>query len=111
MIAVKPSLGFLALAGVRHRSWWLGIPVLAALALPFGTLWIEWVRVVVNSPGDFTYSLANVPYLVAPLAAWVGRRDAQQSRAEAPHQPLRSSTPTDLDGAMLARDGVEQLEA
>jgi hypothetical protein len=73
VIVVKPTLLFLAAAGVRHRSWWLGWVVVAVMCVPFGTLWSDWIAVVVNSPGDWTYSLHNVPYLLAPLIAWLGR--------------------------------------
>ena len=73
VIVIKPSLGFFVLAGSRHRSWWLGWIGVAILCVPFGVLWIDWVHVVINSPGDFTYSLWNVPYLLAPVVAWLGR--------------------------------------
>lgn len=29
-----------------------------------------------NSPGDFTYSIPNLPWLLAPVAAWAGRTKA-----------------------------------
>lgn len=73
VIVIKPSLGFLVIAGVRHRSWWYGWIVVVLLCLPFGYLWVEWVQVVLNSPGDWTYSIWNVPYLMAPVVAWLGR--------------------------------------
>lgn len=73
MIVIKPSLGFLVIAGIRHRSWWLGWIVVALLCVPFTALWGDWVRVVINSPGDLVYSIAPVPYLLAPVVAWVGR--------------------------------------
>ena len=35
--------------------------VVALLSLPFGQLWQDWIRVVVNSPGDLTYSFPEGP--------------------------------------------------
>jgi hypothetical protein len=69
-VIVKASLAPLMLSGVRHRSWWYGLPVLAVACLPFGALWADWVAVVQNSPGDLTYSLsAAVPLTIIPLVA------------------------------------------
>jgi hypothetical protein len=73
-IVIKPSLAFLALVGARHRSFWLGIPVLVVACLPFGSLWLEWIAVVQNSPGDIAYSALSLPWLLAPVVAWVARR-------------------------------------
>lgn len=47
--ALKLTFAPLALAGIRHRSWWFGLPVALALALPFGSLWIDYVAVMRNS--------------------------------------------------------------
>ncbi len=79
VVVVKPSLGPLVLAGARHRSWWLAAFVVLVASLPFWTLWVDWLRVVRNSPADFSYSLPNLPYLVMPIIWWAARR-----RPEAP---------------------------
>lgn len=84
LVVIKPSLGFLVLAGVRHRSWWFGWIVVVLLSLPFLALWSEWVRVVINSPGDLRYSISQIPVFLAPIAAWFGRtRMRPQAKAEA----------------------------
>lgn len=74
LIVIKPSLGFLVLAGAWSRSWWYGLPVLALLALPFGALWVDWAHVVLNSPGDLTYSLPNVLWVAMPAVGWWSTR-------------------------------------
>ena len=73
LIFIKPSLGFLAFAGVRHRSWWYGLPVFALACLPFGALWFDWVTAVVNSPGDLGYSLLALPFMAIAVIGWLGR--------------------------------------
>jgi hypothetical protein len=71
---LKPSLAPFALFGIRRRSWWLGAAVLVVLSLPFGTLWADWVASVVNSRGGgLLYSALEIPMLLLPLAAWLGR--------------------------------------
>lgn len=73
VVFAKPTLPFFLLVGIRHRSWWQGLLVVVALSLPFGGLWLDWLRVVQNSPGDLTYSLGSLPFLLVPLIAWIGR--------------------------------------
>jgi hypothetical protein len=44
------------------------------LALPFGSLWGDWVASVANSRGGgILYSALEIPMLLLPLVAWVGR--------------------------------------
>ncbi len=73
LIVVKPSLFPFMLIGIRHRSWWIGAIVVAVLAIPFGSLWFDWIAVIRNAPKDVTYSLANVPWLIVPIIAWAAR--------------------------------------
>jgi hypothetical protein len=71
---LKPSLAPFALFGVRHRSWWLGLGALLVLCLPFGSLWSDWVASVLNSRGGgLLYSALEIPMLLLPLVAWLGR--------------------------------------
>ena len=73
-VLLKPSLAPFALFGIRRRSWWLGLAVLVALSLPFGALWGDWVASVLNSRGGgVLYSALEIPMLLLPLVAWVGR--------------------------------------
>lgn len=69
----KPSLGFLALVGITQRSWWLGIAVFAALCLPFGGLWFDYITVLRNSDASLLYSLPDLPFMLIPIVAWLGR--------------------------------------
>jgi hypothetical protein len=71
---LKPSLFPFALFGIRDRSWWIGLAVFAALCLPFGTMWLDWVGSVLNSRGGGPlYSILEAPMLALPLVAWLGR--------------------------------------
>lgn len=70
LIVVKPSLIPLVAAGTRHRSTWLGLPLIAILCLPFGSLWIDWIHVVINAPGGLLYSVSALPWLLVPVLAW-----------------------------------------
>ena len=63
-----------ALPGIRRRSWWVGIGVFALLSLPLLALWPDYLRVALNSSGSLTYALLDFPIMLAPLAAWLGRR-------------------------------------
>jgi hypothetical protein len=73
-VLLKPSLAPFALFGINRRSWWLGLAVFLALCLPFGSLWGDWVASVVNSRGGgLLYSALEIPMLLLPLVAWVGR--------------------------------------
>jgi hypothetical protein len=73
LVLIKPSVGLLVFAGVRHRSWWLGWIVVAFLSIPMLALWSDWVHVVINSPGDPLYSVSMLPVYLAPVVAWLGR--------------------------------------
>ena len=73
VIVAKPSLVPLLVAGARHRAFWLGAGVVALACLPFGSLWLDWLAVVRHSPGDLSYSLPNLPWLLMPVLASSGR--------------------------------------
>ncbi|MEW6225168.1 MAG: hypothetical protein AB1627_11125 [Chloroflexota bacterium] len=75
---IKPSItGLFGLWGMRHRSWWVGLGVFALLCAPFGTLWADWVRVILNGVGaGVLYGLQESPIMLLPIVAWAGRTDA-----------------------------------
>lgn len=73
-VLIKPSLGPLALAGIHRRAWWVGLAVVIAISLPFGSLWYDWIRVVLHAPGGLLYSALALPGTVFPVFAWWGRR-------------------------------------
>jgi hypothetical protein len=71
---VKPSLLPFAIWGIRRRAWWLWLIAFGVVCIPFGTMWVEWITVVMNSRGGgLLYSIQEVPMLLIPVIAWVGR--------------------------------------
>lgn len=75
LMLLKPSFIPLALAGIHTgRRWWAGWILVAALSVPFGALWFDWIRVVMNAPGDLLYSALAIPGVAMPVFAWLGRR-------------------------------------
>jgi hypothetical protein len=73
-VLVKPSLAPFALFGVRRRSWWLGAAALVLFSLPFGGAWGDWLATLANSRGGgILYSSLEIPFLLLPLVAWLGR--------------------------------------
>jgi hypothetical protein len=72
---LKPSLFPFALFGFPQRAWWVGLAAFVLLCLPFGAMWADWVRTVVDSRGGgILYSILEAPMLALPLVAWLGRR-------------------------------------
>ena len=73
-VAIKPSLGPLALVGVRHRSWWVGLAVVAVAALPFGLgMWLDWIAGIRNmTNGTVLYSAHELWINAIPIVAWLG---------------------------------------
>jgi hypothetical protein len=73
-VLLKPSLAPFALFGANRRSWWLALGGFVLLCLPFGSLWVDWVTSVVNAQGGgLLYSTLEIPMLLLPLVAWLGR--------------------------------------
>ncbi len=70
LIFFKASLAPLALIGAWSRTWWVGAVIGLLLCLPFGTLWIDWVKVLINSPGDIFYSAGDIAWVTVPAVAW-----------------------------------------
>ncbi len=71
---IKPSLFPFALWGVRHRRWWVYLAVLVVLSLPFGAMWADWLKVVMNSQGGgLLYSVQEIPLLAFPVIVWLAR--------------------------------------
>ena len=74
LVLIKPSLFPFALFGASRRSWWLALAVFAAVSLPFGWLWVDWVHSVLNAQGGgIAYSILEIPMLLFPVVAWFGR--------------------------------------
>jgi len=73
LAAFKPSLMVLGLAGMGRSSTWMVASLIGFSSLVFGSLWWQWVMVVINSPAGWNYSLGNLPWLVLPAFAFLGR--------------------------------------
>lgn len=72
---LKPTLAPFALIGIRRRSWWLALGGLILLSLPFAALWPDYLTAIRNQRGvDLLYPLNNVPMMLIPVVAWLGRR-------------------------------------
>ena len=76
LVLIKPSLAPFALIGIGSRGWFVTAAVLALAALPFGSLWLDYLTVLRNSSVPLSYSLLDAPLALAPVVAWLGRRRA-----------------------------------
>ena len=80
-VVLKPSLALLALVGIAHRSWWVGLLAFVVLVPATIGLWWDYLVVLTNVRGlGSDYSLGSVPLLLVPVVLWAGRR-----RQHAPH--------------------------
>lgn len=89
LVLFKPTLAPFALIGIRHRSWWVSLVVLAVVAVPFGDLWSEWVRVTLDArqPLGPAYSVFQAPFLLAfALAGYAGLDGVRRRSAPSPRQ-------------------------
>jgi hypothetical protein len=84
LLAIKPSVAVVAFVGIRNRRTWMSAAVVLVLCLPFGSLWADWLRVIVNSPGTVLYSAPNALMFTIPLIARIGSRRAPLA---VPHLP------------------------
>jgi hypothetical protein len=91
---LKPSLLPFAFFGVWKRSWWVGLAVLTLVSLPFGAMWIDYIRVVLDArhPLGLLYNLGQVPMMLLPIAIWAGRRRPGSRRAGTPQLALETET-------------------
>ena len=83
LVLLKPSLFPFALAGIGRRAWWLTAGVLALISLPFGAMWLDWLRVVQNSGSNLLYSADQVPMMLVPVIAWLGGRSRRAAQPAA----------------------------
>ena len=85
LIVVKPSLYPFMVIGIHRRSWWITALVVAFAAVPFGTLWLDWMAIIRNAPIDPLYSLFNIPWLLVPVVAWLARTRPTPLRRSIPY--------------------------
>lgn len=74
LVLMKPSLLPLAFIGVRRRRWWIAAVVFALANLPLLGLWLDYPTVMRHSSVAWYYSLGDLPMVLIPVAAWLGRR-------------------------------------
>jgi hypothetical protein len=86
MLTLKPTLAPLALIGIRQRSWWVALAVLALVSFPMLPLWLDYLVAVRNIQIALDYSLGSVPLIVMPLVAWLGRDRSRTSHWPAPRR-------------------------
>jgi hypothetical protein len=75
-VLLKPTLAPFALFGIRRRSWWIALAVFGLMCVPFGSLWVDWIRATIVNPtnsGGLAYSLPYLPVMLVPFVAWWGR--------------------------------------
>ena len=106
LLAIKPSVAPFALVelaalirvdAVPPRRWTeigLAAALLVLAAVPFGTLWFDWLAVIRNSPADPLYSIGSIPWLIVPAIAWFGRR---RGRRRSDVDPRATSRREDRD--------------
>ena len=69
-VLLKPTLLPFALIGIHSRSWWIALAGWALVSLPFGLMWLDWIRAVTNSTGGgLLYSMQDIPILLLPVIA------------------------------------------
>jgi hypothetical protein len=71
-VLLKPTLAPFALVGIRHRSWWVALAVLALTSLVFLPLWLDYSHVFANARGSLVsplYSWSQFPLMLTPLIA------------------------------------------
>lgn len=72
LVLLKPTFAPFALVGIRRRSWWVALAVLAGLSLLFLPMWVGYAQVLLNARGPsvgLLYSLSGFPTLLAPVVA------------------------------------------
>ena len=75
LILLKPSFLPFAAVGIRRRGWWIAVAALALASLPFLAATLAYPSVILDSRGGgLTYSLPDLPFVLLPLIAWLGRR-------------------------------------
>jgi hypothetical protein len=82
LVFLKPSLFPFALMGANRRRWWIALGLFGLACLPFGFLWIDWVRAILNSDGSPFYSVREGLVLAIPLVAWMARARGTRTPTE-----------------------------
>ena len=76
LVLLKPALAPFALMGIRHRAWWLAAVVLLLVSIPLGGAWVDYARVLANYRAPLPLVPKELPLMLVPLIAWVGREQS-----------------------------------
>jgi hypothetical protein len=87
LLAIKPSLAIVGFIGIRNRATRRAALIMALACVPFGALWIDWLTVLVHSPGSVLYSAHNAWMFAIPLIARIGSRRAPLAVPHVPDAP------------------------
>ena len=114
MILAKPTLAPVALLGARRRSWWVTLAMFAVLGVPFGGLWLTWLRVTQNATNlDLLYSVPQLALLALPVAAWLsgeqGRLAARGGVRDVRRWAARVGRVAERSGMPVPRGSTERL--
>ena len=72
---LKPTLAPFALLGVRSRAWWVALGGVAVATVPVIESTLLYPRVLMDARGGGVfYSLWDLPMVLLPTFAWLGRR-------------------------------------
>lgn len=83
LLKPAPLLIPFAAIGIRSRSWWFGLAVLAGLSALFLPMWFDYLTVVQNSRGlGAIYAVSSVPMLLIPVVARRGLAARDPARSD-----------------------------
>jgi hypothetical protein len=85
---IKPAFLPFVFIGINHRSWWIALTVLGVVSLFFLPYWSEYIIAALNWDLPVTRSLANIPILLIPIIAWLGRRPTERRLRQERTAPL-----------------------
>jgi hypothetical protein len=93
LVLLKPSLAPLILAGIRRVTWLaLGTMAFIAVNLALLPLWADYLTVIRNAGPTWpplTYSLWDVPLVLLPVVAWLGRTRPEGPTSSKSSGPFR----------------------
>lgn len=104
LILLKPSVLPFALIGIRSWGWWIVAGALVLLTLPLLSLIPDWLHAVFDSRGadGLLYSLRDVPLLLVPVFAYLGR--TRNPKLSALLQRRYGSSSRSVDGLTRRQD-------
>jgi hypothetical protein len=103
LVWLKPSLFPFAAIGFRHRGWWIVVAALVVGSLPFLSVTRQWVTVMLDGRGGgLLYSAVDVPTVLIPVLAWMGRRTRGQPDDRRLDGLLRPAAPANGSGGSPA---------